>query len=79
MSSLTDTIDALVAASVEAQRDMRWFMGALPGMCATEAASMRVIAQRVLSLSRFLRSEFLAGRLFLTQDPPSHRECAIVP
>ena len=38
MSSITDTIDQLIQDSQEAARECRWFLKAIPGICAVEGS-----------------------------------------
>ena len=52
MSSITDTIGQLIQDSQEAARECRWFLKAIPGICAVE-----VMGENIPGTPEFIQKE----------------------
>ena len=64
MSSITDTINKMIQDSQEAARECRWFLKAIPGICAVEVMGENVpgtpeVAQKIVGRDRFARIAFV--------------------
>ena len=78
MSSITDTIDQLIQDSQEAARECRWFLKAIPGICAVEVMGENIpgtpeVIQKENDRGRFARLAFANDAGILTDLLPNIR------